>query len=84
MILHSADYENTLNDAIIQKLNWIEEEFNFLFKSKRTKYSQKDRDLANSIIHNITESVNCAEDIRLKQLLVDTLKSIKNIYPELF
>jgi len=84
MILHSTDYENTLNDALVQKLNWIEEEFNFQFKSKKTKFSQKDRDLANRIINNITEIVNCSEDIRMKQLLVDTLKSIKNIYPELF
>jgi len=84
MILHSTDYENTLNDGLILKLNWIEEEFSFQFKSKKTKYSQKDRDLANRIINNITESVNCSGDVRMKQLLVDTLKSIKNIYPELF
>jgi len=84
MILHSTDYENTLNDALIQKLNWIEEEFSFQFKSKKTTFSQKDKDLANRIINNITESVNCSGDVRMKQLLIDTLKSIKNIYPELF
>ncbi|NVM45513.1 MAG: hypothetical protein HWN79_11410 [Candidatus Lokiarchaeota archaeon] len=84
MILHATDYENTLKDGLIQKLNWLEEEFSFLFNSKKTKYSQKDRDLANQIINSITECINCSEDIRMNQLLIDTLKSIKNIYPELF
>jgi len=84
MILHATDYENTLKDSLIQKLNWLEEEFSFLFNSKKTNYSQKDRALANQIINSITECINCSEDIRMKQLLIDTLKSIKNIYPELF
>jgi len=84
MILHATDYENTLMDGLIEKLNWLEEEFSFLFNSKKTKYSQKDRDLASQIINSITECINCSEDIRMNQLLIDTLKSIKNIYPELF
>ncbi len=83
MILHSTDYENTLKDALIQKLNWVEEEFSFQFNAKKTKYSQKEKDLANQIIENVNEYFNSSEDARMKQLLVDTLQSIKNIYPEL-
>ncbi len=84
MILYAGDYENMLNDSLIQKLSWLEEEFQFLFNSKKRKYSQKDRALANQIIKNITESVNSSESVRMKELLIDTLKSIKSIYPELF
>ncbi|MBY9011512.1 MAG: hypothetical protein KGD70_03980 [Candidatus Lokiarchaeota archaeon] len=84
MILCAGDYENMLKDGLIQKLNWLEEEFSFLFNSKKHNYSQKDRDLANQIIKNISDSINSSEDVRLKELLIDTLKSIKDIYPELF
>jgi len=84
MILYAGDYENMLKDSLIQKLSWLEEEFNFLFNVKKRNYSQKDRDLAILIIKNITESVNSSESVRMKELLIDTLKSIKSIYPELF
>jgi hypothetical protein len=84
MILYARDYENMLKDSLIQKLSWLEEEFNFLFNFKKRHYSQKDRTLANQIIDNITESVNSTENVRMKQLLINTLKSIKSIYPELF
>lgn len=84
MILAAGDYENMLRDSLIQKLNWLEEEFNFLFSSQQKKYSQKDRDLAHEIIRDITECVNCSEDVRLKDLLNDTLNSIQSIYSELF
>jgi len=84
MILCAGDYENMLKDGLIQKLNWLEEEFSFLFNSKKHNCSQKDRDLANQIIKNISDSINSSEDVRLKEALIDTLKSIKDIYPELF
>jgi len=84
MILTAGDYENILKDALIQKLNWLEEEFSFLFNSKKGKYSQNDRALAHQIIQDITESINCYEDTRMKELFIDTLKSINDIYPELF
>ena len=84
MILTAGDYENMLKDGLIQKLNWLEEEFSFLFNSKKRNFSQKDRDLANEIIKNMTENINCTEDVRIKELFIDTLNSIKSIYPELF
>lgn len=84
MILTAGDYENMLKDSLIQKLNWLEEEFSVLFSSKKHDFSQKDRDLANEIIKNITENINCTEDARIKELFIHTVKSIKSIYPELF
>ena len=84
MILTAGDYDNMLRDSLIQKLNWLEEEFSVLFSSKKRKYSQKERDLAQEIIKDITECVNCSEDIRLYDLLIDTINSIKSIYSELF
>ena len=84
MILYAGDYENMLRNSLIQKLNWLEEEFSFIFNVKKRNYSQKDRDLAIQIIKNITKSFNYSESVRMKELLTDTLKSIKINYPELF
>ncbi len=84
MILAAGDFENMLRDGLIQKLNWLEEEFSFLFNSKKRNYSQKDRALAQEIIKDITESIKCFEDVRMNDLFIDTLKSMKNSYPELF
>ena len=84
MILAAGDYDNMLRDSLIQKLNWLEEEFNFLFSSKQKKFSQKDKDLAHEIIKDITECVKCSEDVRLMDLLIDTINTIKSIYSELF
>lgn len=84
MILYAGDYENMLRDSLIQKLNWLEEEFSFLFNFKKDNYSQKDKDLANQIIKKIAENFNRSENVRMKELLMDTVKSIKSIYPELF
>jgi hypothetical protein len=84
MILYAGDFENMLKDSLIQELSWLEEEFSIIFNPKKRKYSQKDKDLANQIIKDITESVKSSESVRMKELLIDTLKSIKSIYPELF
>ena len=84
MILYAGDYENMLKDSLIQKLSWLEEEFSFLFNFKKCNYSQKDKDLANQIIKNIAESVSSSDNFRMNEILIDTLKSIKDIYPELF
>jgi hypothetical protein len=84
MILYAGDYESTLKDGLIQKLNWLEEEFSFLFDSKKHEYSQKERALANQIVNSISECALCFNNVELKELLTDTLKSIRSIYPALF
>ncbi|MFX0075277.1 MAG: hypothetical protein ACFE96_07540 [Candidatus Hermodarchaeota archaeon] len=84
MILAAGDYEDMLRDSLIQKLNWLEEEFSVLFSSQKRNYSQKEKELAQEIINDITECFDYYEDIRLHDLLIDTLNSIRSIYPELF
>jgi hypothetical protein len=84
MILAAGDYDDMLRDSLIQKLNWLEEEFSVLFSSKKKKYSQKEKDLAQEIINDITECFDYFEDVRLQDLLIDTINSIRSIYVELF
>ena len=84
MILYARDYENTLREELVQNLNWLEEEFSFLFNSKKHKFSQQEKALANQIIENISECVNSFRDLELNELLISTVKSIRSIYPALF
>jgi hypothetical protein len=84
MILYAGDYESTLKDGLVQNLNWLEEEFKFLFGSKKHEYSQKERDLAKHIVKIVSESALCFNNVELKAVLTDALKSIRSIYPDLF
>lgn len=84
MILYARDYESTLRETLIQNLNWLEEEFSFHFNSEKHKFTQKEKALANQIIRNISECVNCLRDLELNELLISTIKSIRSIYPALF
>ncbi|NHJ22288.1 MAG: hypothetical protein EAX91_15185 [Candidatus Lokiarchaeota archaeon] len=84
MILTAGDYENMLRDSLIQKINWLEEEFSVLFSSQKHNYSQCEKNLARDMIKDITELVDFSEDINLRDLLIDTLNSIKSVYSSLF
>ena len=84
MILTAGDYENMLKDSLIQKINWLEEEFSVLFSSQKRNFSQNEKNLARDMIKDITELVDFSEDSDLRDLLIDTLNSIKCVYSSLF
>ncbi len=79
-----GDYNNILEDSLIQKLNWLKEEFYYLFKFKQHKYNQKDKELAHQIIENFIESVNPSDNKRMIELLLETVEAIKKKYIGLF
>jgi hypothetical protein len=79
-----GDYNDILEDSFIQKLDWLKEEFYFLFKFKQHKYNQKDRELAHQIIENFIESVNSSDDNRMHELLLETVETIEKKYTGLF
>ena len=84
MILYARDYESTLREELVHNLNWLEEEFSFLFNSKKHKFSQEEKALANQIIDNISDCVRSLRDLELNELLTSTVNSIRSIYPALF
>jgi hypothetical protein len=84
MILTAGDYENMLRDSLIKKINWLEEEFSVLFSSQKRSYSRNEKNLARDMIKDITELVDFSEDAELRDLLIDTLNSIKSVFASLF
>ncbi len=79
-----GDYNDILEDSLIQKLNWLTEEFYYLFKFRQHKYNQKDKELAHQIIKNFIESVNPFNIKRLNELLLETVEAIEKKYIGLF
>jgi len=79
-----GDYNNILEESLIQKLNWFKEEFYYLFKFRQHKYNQKDKELAHQIIKNFIESVNPSDNERMQALLLETVEAIEKKYIGLF
>ena len=75
--------EDLLENSITEELSWLREEFDFLFRFKKNKYSQKDTDLANSIVDSIISRYSGNIDDKLVDLLSSTIESIVSSYPDL-
>ncbi|MBY9016299.1 MAG: hypothetical protein KGD68_11445 [Candidatus Lokiarchaeota archaeon] len=72
-----------MKENTIKKLGWLIEEFNFLFKFKNQKYHQYDKTLANQIIACFSNSPDFTNDEKLKEMLINTLKTLEVLYPML-
>jgi len=79
-----GDYNDHLEDIFIQKLNWLKEEFYYLFKFRQHKYNQKDKELAHQIIKNFIENANSSDNKRMNELLLETMEVIEKKYIGLF
>jgi len=79
-----GDYNDILEDIFIQKLNWLKEEFYYLFKFRHHKYNEKDKELAHQIIKNFIESAKPSDNKRMNELLLETVEAIEKKYIGLF
>ena len=79
-----GDYNDILEESLIQKLNWLKEEFYYLFKFRQHKYNQKDKELAQRIIEIFIESVNPSDNKGINDLIVETVEAIEKKYIGLF
>lgn len=83
MFVH-GDYNDILENCLEEELNWLKEEFDFLFKFKKRNYTEKDIQIANKIIDSIIKSVDLSDNNRILDLLSDTLEAIAREYPDFF
>jgi len=77
-----GDYDAILETCLIGDLEWLEEEFKYLFR--KGKITQVDKVLAAQIIDNVIESINFAENEKMLNLLSRALENISRAYPEFF
>jgi len=82
----SGDYEKILEDNLKEKLEWLEQEFEFLFKQKMLKhsYTKDDISIGNQILDNVIDSIKTNKSAELLNLLAITLNSLEKQFPEFF
>lgn len=86
MMNPSGDYEKILEDTLKDELEWLEQEFEFLFKQKKLKhcYTKDDISIGNQILDNVIDSIKTNKSEQLLNLLAITLNSIEKQFPEFF
>ncbi len=78
-----TNYEEILVSSLRSDLEWLEREFELLFKFKEEK-TQKDICLGNQIIYNVINNIRTNDSEELLNLLAITLNKIEKTYPEFF
>ncbi len=78
------DFEDLLDDFILDELEWLANEFNYLFKLKRNNYTDGDIKLANQLLEKISNVSFISDNSRALELVSWTIKKIKSEYFELF
>ena len=81
---YHGDYDELFEDSLVEELEWLKEEFEFLFKSEKHYSTEKDKQLANQIIKNILEKLDFSDDDRINELLIKTLETLHFNFPGLF
>ena len=84
MMNTSGNYEKLLEDNLKEELTWLEEEFNFLFKSKKDKYTKDDYKTGSMILDNVIDNIKTNNSEELLNLLAITLNSLEHKFPEFF
>jgi len=76
--------ENLQKEEFQEQLQWFETEFDEIFQIKSVELTEYEKDLANSLLNKLSESINQCHDENLLYDLVSTLNNIEEKHPELF
>ena len=76
--------ENLQKEEFQEQLQWFETEFDEIFQNKSVKLTEYEKNLANSLLNKLSESINQCHDENLLYDLVSTLNNIEKKHPELF
>ncbi len=80
----NLDFQDLLDDYFFDELEWLTNEFNYLFKQRETKYNKSDLEIANYIIRKMSENILISNSDRAVELISWTIEKIKLEYSELF
>lgn len=80
----SGDYDKILEDTLKKELEWLEQEFELLFRPKKEKYTKNDISMGNQILDNVIDCIKTNPNEELLNLLAITLNKIEQAFPEFF
>ncbi len=78
-----GDFEDILEINVIHELEWLREEFDFLFRFKKNRLSQEDIEIANQIIYSVIDKYSGSIDDKIVDLLSKSIEEIEECYPGL-
>lgn len=76
--------ENLQKEEFQEQLQWFEAEFDEIFQNRADHTTEYEKNLANSLLNKLSESINHCQDEKLLYDLVSTLNNIEKKHPELF
>ncbi|MFX0049571.1 MAG: hypothetical protein ACFE8G_15665 [Candidatus Hermodarchaeota archaeon] len=76
--------ENLQKEEFQEQLRWFEAEFDEIFQDHLVEPTEYEKNLANSLLNKLSESINQCQDEKLLYDLVSTLNNIEKKHPELF
>jgi len=76
----SLNYHEILEETLIEKLEWLKEEFEIIFAPKTGKFTIKDKKIANDIIDYVLEHTYVYNNIIMLNLLNETVEKIEKKY----
>ena len=79
----SLNYHEILEEILVEKLEWLKEEFEILFKPKKGKYTNKDKKIANNILDYTLDHTYAHDNIILLNLLNEAIENIEKHYVNL-
>jgi hypothetical protein len=82
-ISEKIQFEKILQDNLKEDLDWLEREFELLFKEKRS-YTKEEITLGNQIIDNIIDNIKTNDSEELLNLLAIVLNRMEKSYPAFF
>ena len=83
-MLLNYNSEDLQKEEFQQHLYWFETEFDEIFQNKSENLTEFEKNLANSLLNKLSESINQCQDETLLYNLVSTLNNIEKKHPELF
>ena len=80
----NLDFQDLLDDYLFDELEWLTNEFNYLFKERKSNFNKIDTDIANHLIKKISEINSISNNNRADELISWTIEKIKIEYSHLF
>jgi len=83
-MIQSFNYSKILRENFQDELSWYEEEFDIIFKRKSNEYTEKELELGNQILSNLTQLMSLYPDETFLHAITSLIYNVEKKYPYLF
>jgi len=80
MVDKLGNFNEILKVDLVSDLDWLKEEFEFLFDSNMGNHTERDKKFANDVLDYFLENTDVGGNIVLYNFLVEVLENIEKKY----